>query len=44
MSESYFWRVGGIKMIKRIKVYLFLKKLGVNHPWKASGDKRFCQF
>lgn len=31
-------------MIKRIKTYLFLKKLGVRHSWKASGDKEFCQF
>lgn len=28
-------------MIKRIKMYLFLKRLGVNHPWRASGDKGF---
>ena len=31
-------------MIKRIKTYLFLRKLGIHHPWKASGDKGFCQF
>lgn len=31
-------------MIKRIKTYLFLRKLGIHHPWKASGDKNFCQF
>ena len=30
-------------MIKRIKKFLFLKKLGVRHPWKASGDKGFIQ-
>lgn len=30
-------------MIKRIKKFLFLKKIGVRHPWKASGDKGFIQ-
>lgn len=30
-------------MIKRIKKYLFLKKLGVRNPWKASADKGFIQ-
>lgn len=30
-------------MIKRIKKFLFLKKMGVRHPWKASGDKGFIQ-
>ena len=33
-----------IKMIKRIKVYFFLRKLGVKNAWKASGDKGFIQF
>lgn len=31
-------------VIKRIKTYLFLRKLGIRYPWKASGDKGFCQF
>lgn len=30
-------------MIKRIKKYLFLKKLGINHPWRTSGDKNFIK-
>ena len=30
-------------MIKRIKKYVFLKRLGVNHAWKASGDKGFIK-
>lgn len=30
-------------MIKRIKKFLFLKKIGVRHPWRASGDKNFIQ-
>ena len=30
-------------MFKRIKKYFWLKKLGVNRPWKASGDKGFIQ-
>ena len=29
-------------MIKRIKMYLFLRKLGINHAWRASGDRKFC--
>lgn len=29
--------------MKRIKKYLFLRKLGVRHPWKASGDRGFIQ-
>jgi len=29
--------------MKRIKKYLFLRKLGINHPWRASGDKGFIQ-
>ena len=31
-------------MLKRIKMYFWLKKLGVHHPWKASGDKGFIQW
>ena len=31
------------KMIKRIKKYLWCKKMGINHPWKASGDKKFLR-
>ena len=30
-------------MIKRIKKYLFLRKLGINHPWRASGDNGFIR-
>ena len=30
-------------MIKRIKKYLRCKKMGINHPWKASGDKKFLR-
>lgn len=33
-----------MKFFKRIKTYFFLKNLGVNHPWKASGDKNFITF
>ena len=29
--------------MKRIRKYLFLRKLGINHPWRASGDKGFIQ-
>lgn len=29
------------KLIKRIKVYRKLKKWGIRHPWRASGDKDF---
>lgn len=29
--------------MKRLKKYLFLRKLGINHPWRASGDKGFIQ-
>ena len=28
-------------MIQRIKKYLWCKCMGIRHPWKASGDKRF---
>jgi len=28
-------------MIKRIKKYLWCKRMGIRHPWKASGDKGF---
>lgn len=31
-------------MIKRIKTYMLLRKLGVKHAWKASGDKGFIQY
>ena len=27
--------------MKRIKRYLWCKKIGIKHPWKASGDKHF---
>lgn len=30
-------------VIKRVKKYLFLRRLGVRHAWKASGDKGFIQ-
>jgi len=30
-------------MIQRIKRYLWCKRLGIRHPWKASGDKFFMQ-
>lgn len=33
-----------MKFFKRIKIYFFLKKLEINHPWKASGDKSFITF
>ena len=32
------------KLMKRIKVYMKLKKWGIKHPWRASGDKHFIQF
>lgn len=28
-------------MIQRIKKYLWCKRMGIHHPWKASGDKKF---
>ena len=28
-------------MLKRIKMYRWCKRMGINHPWKASGDKKF---
>ena len=31
-------------MITRIKKYLWCKKKGINHPWRASGDKHFMTF
>lgn len=34
---------GDKKMFKRIKKYLWCKKMGINHPWKASGDKKFLR-
>lgn len=33
-----------MKIVKRIKVYFFLKKIGIKRPWKASGDKNFITF
>lgn len=30
-------------MIKRLKLYFFLRRLSVNHAWRASGDKKFIQ-
>lgn len=33
-----------MRFFKRIKTYFFLKKLGINRPWKASGDKNFITF
>ena len=32
------------KFFKRIKIYFFLKSLGVNAPWRASGDNGFIKF
>ena len=32
-----------MKMIKRIKMYLFCKRMGIKKSWKASGDKHFIQ-
>jgi hypothetical protein len=31
-------------MIKRIRVWLFLRKLGINHAWRASGDRNFIKY
>lgn len=31
-------------MFKRIRVYRWCKMMGINHPWKASGDKSFIRF
>lgn len=28
-------------MFARIKKYLWCKRMGIRHPWKASGDKGF---
>ena len=33
----------GDTMFKRLKKYFWLRRLGVNHPWKASGNKSFIQ-
>lgn len=30
-------------MFKRIRKFLFLRKLGINHAWKASKDNNFIQ-
>lgn len=35
---------GSNKMIRRIKAYFWCKRMGINHPWKASGDSGFIQF
>lgn len=29
-------------MFKRLQRYFFFRKIGIAHPWKASGDKKFC--
>lgn len=31
-------------MIKRIKVFLALRCMGIRHPWKASGDRGFISW
>ena len=31
-------------MMTRIKKYLWCKKMGIRHPWKASEDKGFITF
>ena len=31
-------------MMTRIKKSLWCKKMGIRHPWKASGDKGFITF
>ena len=31
-------------MIKRIKVFLVLRRMGIRHPWKASGDRGFISW
>lgn len=31
-------------MIKRIKKYIWCKRMGIRNPWKASGDNGFIQF
>lgn len=48
-SAGFFRWVGKkgektMRFFKRIKTYFFLKKLGINRPWKASGDKNFITF
>lgn len=30
-------------MIKRLRKYFFLKRMGIKKPFKASGDKNFIQ-
>ena len=30
-------------MIKRIRKYFWCKRMGIRHPWKASGDKNFLK-
>ena len=27
--------------MKRIRRYLWCKRMGIRYPWRASGDKRF---
>lgn len=49
LSAGFFLWAGkerrkAMKFFKRIKIYFFLKKLGINRPWKASGDKNFITF
>lgn len=31
------------KLIQRIRLYKWCKRMGIRHPWKASGDKFFIQ-
>ena len=31
-------------MIRRIKAYFWCKRMGINHPCKASGDSNFMRF
>lgn len=48
LSAGFFLWVGkkgqSYEIFKRIKIYFFLKNLGISHPWKASGDKNFITF
>jgi len=31
------------KLIQRIRRYRWCKQMGIRHPWKASGDKKFIR-
>lgn len=32
------------KLIRRIRIYKWFKRIGIRHPWKMSGDKKATQY